>query len=122
MRMQQTYGGKEIDKKSYADPIHMPKGLSKVEQYRIMSKQVSSNWFDKLGWRIANPFDILMIGKWEYVKNDLFLNLIRSFKLYEKKPENYREMIEYILEELKPFFDLIDLWDSKKYVPKSIIK
>jgi len=77
------------------------------------------NWYDLLGWNIAQQDNSKFYGidKWKTVKLSMFINM--SYDLLDmENPADYTvAQINYI----RPYYALIDYWESLGYQPKQII-
>lgn len=96
------FWGKPISTKKYAQPYTS-----------------STDWFDSIGWAISNPVTLWKPG-WENIKNSLWL--IQANGLYKElySFSNLCTSLEITQAFLKPYFDLIDYWESKGYTPHQV--
>lgn len=94
--------GKEVDDDGYAFPGDNVIGLS---------------WFDFIGWKISHPGD--WTKGWDNVKNDLWISAL-SGTMYNKSRAEVAEKALNAFDYLKPYIDLIDLWESKGYTPHKV--
>ena len=79
------------------------------------SPQFGMNWFDSIGWNIANP-KVEYTRGWANIKESLFI--VQVMGLTKEKEEDKRiERLKSIFNYLQPYFDLIDHWESKGYIP-----
>lgn len=97
--------GKEVHPKEYAYPQHKPeKFASYKEEFEFYTGK--ENWFDKIGWRIANHNldweELKAVILWPFLKHEIPLEEIKSYPA------------------IWGFIELIDLWESKGYTPVSI--
>ena len=98
---------KKSDPKWYANPS--PEETSVFKQ--------ASNWFDSIGYNIHNP-EVTYTSGWNNVKCSLWTLHIQG--LYDKPIEEVMINIEVVKEYLKPYYDLINYWESKGYTPVRI--
>lgn len=82
----------------------------------------SSNWVNTIGECISHPCltreQKIMQQDWKLVKHSMFNVLAQEWNSYQ-----YEHVVVDIVESityLKPFFELIDLWESKGYIPVRI--
>lgn len=115
------FWNKPVDKKQYANP----RPLTGNEFDDAMA--CSTNWFDMIGYNIHKP-EIEGYGdSWIAVKMSMF-QVCFNYDLYDyfgtqkdhKTVEAVEKRIQLILNRHKPYFDLIDHWQSKGYKPKQI--
>lgn len=109
------FWGKTLDKASYAYPTKGP--------------DHTGNWFDVIGYQIHNPETNYTSG-WNNIKASLWSVQSTSMydKLFDEKKyvDNDKEFTSLDIalmvtkEFLKPYFDLIDHWESKGYKPVQI--
>lgn len=106
-----TLWNKEVDARHYAHP--KPTTGDEVQD----AMYLSMNWFDYVGYNIhANQAAYTKNYKqmtWDMVKESLLLTQFNVVKGTAQQLENMRMY-------LKPYFDLIDLWESKGYTPKRV--
>ena len=99
-RQAAEFWDKELHPKQYASP------------------EGKANWFDTLGWHIAQQNSSHFYGRntWNTIKLSMFIGL--SYDIVEHtNPAVYTQaQINY----LKPYYDLIDHWASLGYQPKQI--
>lgn len=100
------FWNKTVDPKWYANPS--PEGTSVFKQ--------RGNWFDTIGYQIHSPGDYT--SGWDNVKCSLWTIQVQG--LYDKPVDELPEQIAFIKEYLKPYYDLINHWESKGYQPKQI--
>jgi len=113
-----------IDKDNNPIPINeLDKQAAAFWDEELHPKQYASpkgkgNWFDTLGWHIAQQHSSHFYGRntWNAVKLSMFIGL--SYDIVEQtNPAAYTQaQINY----LKPYYDLIDHWASLGYQPKQI--
>lgn len=75
------------------------------------------SWFDVIGWYISNPNSRWTIG-WDNIKCSIFNTLACDFALLSKV--KILERLEDIHRDTKPYFDLIDHWQEKGYIPVQV--
>jgi hypothetical protein len=75
------------------------------------------NWFDFIGFEIHKKSSCYTHG-WSNVKCGLVKNTLETFALLPF--ENWKDKIDKKIAFLKPYFDLIDYWESKGYIPVQI--
>lgn len=108
--------GKEVHPKQYAYPAH-PRLIDSFEAEIEEATLASANWFDVIGWRIHSPICAHSYDAWEDVRKNMILSLIEDdLKDEQTLLKSYNSAIKY----LRPFFNLIELWQSKGYKPKRI--
>ena len=92
----------KLDPKWYASPTEM-----------------GSNWYDSIGWNIANQGHYT--SGWKNIKISLITTAMESaaYQILMKSKED--ESIKSIMDWYKPYYDLIDYWESLGYQPKQII-
>ncbi len=96
---------KAVDTKQYAYPEVKPE---KFESYKDSFNFYCglTNWFDKIGWKIAQGRE-----SWNTIKEEI----LEPFKEFSKDEiDNYLPVAGYI--------NLINHWESKGYTPKQIIE
>jgi hypothetical protein len=98
------FWNKKIHDKYYANPS--PEGTSVFKQ--------QTNWFDVIGYNIHSP-EVNYTKGWDNVKCSLWTLHIQG--LYNKSDEDLNIHIQVTKEFNKPYYDLIDYWESKGYVP-----
>lgn len=91
-----------LDGKWYASPN---KGLTSV------------NWFDSIGWNIHHP-TVTWTSGWNNVKCSMMAVQTAEYGMLPL--EKQQEKLVYANAYLKPYFDLIDHWASKGYIPVRI--
>lgn len=132
-----NFWGKEVHPKDYANPFPMvlPKDdsiESHIEAETRNAYNTSSNWFDIIGWHIANQGNYTtgwnnvidsMVTKslGHAILNDQF-ELPEFIRVEDELhlPEQVEMQIYAVLNYFKPFVDLIKHWESKGYTPASI--
>lgn len=78
----------------------------------------TNSWFDTIGWVISHPEKYTK--GWNDVRCTLWTVQAKGlYKLLDNQ-EKMTEEIEGIRIFLEPYFELIDHWESKGYVPKHI--
>lgn len=76
------------------------------------------NWFDMIGYKIHNPIDPNYTTGWDNVKHNMLLVSVGSFYKYVGNEEEMNKNMAGVHAYLKPYFELIDHWQSKGYQPK----
>lgn len=132
------FWGKPLDSKSYASPAKQREGEG---EYQFMSREMSANWFDQLGYAIANQGNYT--SGWQNVA--LYMLDCSNYLLEEDKdtvklctfnvtafdgvPLATADLSKYLamglivkLEYAKPYVDLMNHWQAKGYTPKQIKK
>lgn len=132
------FWGKEVQEKNYVSPATQREGEGK---YAFISRQMSANWFDQLGYAIANQGDYA--SGWRNVA--LYMLDCSDYLLEEEKetvelctfnvtafdnvPLAAAELSKHLaiglivkLEYAKPYVDLMNHWAAKGYTPKQIKK
>jgi hypothetical protein len=76
----------------------------------------TNSWYESIGWSIGNPEKHT---GWEAVKYKLWqMQIEHMYKhLFDV---NFHAQIEQVKTFLKPYFELIDHWESKGYIPIKI--
>jgi hypothetical protein len=112
-----AFWDKPVHPKRYATPYKPEPGEDTKSVQSIVNSQ-RGNWFDTIGWNIASPkveytdgwdnvkesmFSVCMIGDAKHLFTDHMNAVIGGARLY-----------------LKPYFDLIDHWESMGYKPVQI--
>lgn len=92
--------GVPIHPKNYASPMIKPEGATHSELARFYASQ--ENWFDKIGWRIAQGNTT-----WQGLKDEILEPFTREGLLDEAMAHPG----------IGGFIRLIDLWQSKGYLP-----
>lgn len=97
------FWGKEVHPKEYATPLHEPKFLSYKESFEFHWR--NNNWFDLLGWYIH--YD--KITTMQSLKD-------RYIAPFVKIP------IDELMQEptFKKYYNLLDLWIEKGYIPNPV--
>lgn len=114
-----NFWNKPVHPKQYANPFIPTEGMSEMD--RIKGEMVS-NWFDIIGYYIHHPFVEYSSG-WANVKCSLYAlhlcNMWSGIKPDRDRPiEHQKAYLEYVAtEHLKPYFDLINHWEDKGYIP-----
>lgn len=141
------FWGKELDPNFYANPTQPFSnpdnlvGKELVKAQMIHSIRTSPNWFDAIGWYIANQKSYYR--GWTNIAASMMVELIgmrfiNSSPGYNEKPVKIAEVI-YLnsdpypslslditiqiastLKYFKPYIDLINHWQSKGYKPVQI--
>lgn len=131
------FWSKEIHPKNYANPFPevIPKDdsmKSRIDAETRNAYNNSSNWFDIIGWSVANQGHYTT--GWNNVIDTMVTEslghaiLNDQFELPEfiqvgnewHLPEQVEIKVYATLKYFKPFVDLIKHWESKGYVPVSI--
>lgn len=75
------------------------------------------NWFDAIGWYISSPRVYYTTG-WNNVKCNIYSILLMDLALYpiDVQMLKIKEASDYA----KPYFDLIDHWEEKGYIPVQV--
>ena len=85
------------------------------EYYAYPGKNFADNWFDKIGWAIANTEHY---NNWSALRRRML-----SWELYwniEDFNTDLNESRIKAITRLQPFFNLIYVWEKKGYTPKRI--
>ena len=135
------FWGKEVHPKHYANPFPdkvADEGASLSEKIRIESENArnnASNWFDVIGWNIANQGKYTF--SWRNVAHTMLAENLGEclINLYEDEQIKIAEFVGgkelhladsweiklfHALNYYKPFVDLINHWSAKGYVPVKI--
>jgi len=127
------FWGKEVQKKSYASPYKKRKDESNFE---FSFRESAGNWFDVLGWAIANQGNYT--SGWTnvimYLTQDLHLKMFKDTKdgsvdLYGFVTKDGQMHLEDEVEEqiygflywVKPYIALANHFNSLGYSPKQIV-
>lgn len=129
------FWNKPVHNKQYAFPIPEPnyEGMTDKEkmkaEFDYCCKQ-SGNWYDTVGYQIANPkvswtngWDNIKACLWAVQSVDLYKDLfdIRRYKdEYGVYHTHTDILIAVIKSYLEPYYNLIDHWASKGYIPVQI--
>lgn len=135
------FWGKEVHPKHYANPF-LDKKISKDASYseairieRENARNNFSNWFDIIGWNIANQGNYTT--GWQNVVHSMItenlgeclvrLNKDEPIKLAEfvgkgeiHLGDSWEEELYATLNYYKPFVDLINHWMAKGYTPVKV--
>lgn len=131
------FWGKEVHSKNYANPFPevIPKDdsiKSHIEAEMHNAHNNSLNWFDIIGWNVANQGNYTT--GWNNVIDTMVTESLGRSILNDQcelpefiqtgnewhLPEQVEIRVYTILKYFKPFVDLIKHWESKGYVPVSI--
>ena len=135
------FWGKEVHPKHYANPFpekRASEDASLSEKMRIKYENAmnnSSNWFDVIGWNIANQ------GTYTYGWHNVVYTMVTEklgeclVSLRENEPikiaefvgdteihleSSWEEALYSTLNYYKPFIDLINHWMAKGYMPVKV--
>lgn len=137
------FWGKEVDPKHYANPFHKKvadEGASFSEKIQIERDNAlnnGSNWFDIIGWNIANQGNYT--SGWRNVVHTMVTENLGEclVRLNKDKPielaefvgdtemhleDSWEEELYATLTYYKPFIDLINHWMAKGYTPVKVEK
>ena len=136
-----AFWGKEVDPKYYANPFPdkvADEGASLSEKIRIQSENArnnGSNWFDIIGWNIANQGNYT--SGWQNVVHTMVTENLGECLVSLRKDEPIK-LAEFVgdtemhledswemklyptLNYYKPFVDLINHWIAKGYIPVKV--
>lgn len=135
------FWGKEVHPKHYANPFPdkvADEGASFAERMKIERENAlnnSSNWFDIIGWNIANQGNYT--SGWQNVVHTMVaeslgeclvnLNKDKPIKLAEfvgdkelHLEDSWEIKLFHTLNYYKPFVDLINHWMAKGYIPVKV--
>ncbi len=112
-----AFWNKPVQPKSYCTP------REGTAEHHYMDSGV--NWFDSIGWNIHSNNSINHKRydgtiTWQMVKESMCLIQIDVLKLLNESDELILRKIKFNKEYLKPYFDLIDHWEAKGYIPVQI--
>lgn len=97
--------GKEVHPEDYAYPKHMPEKFeSSAEEMEFFA--YNENWYDKIGYRISQGNTT-----WAGLKEEI-LKPFRDNDISDEELEAYPGIWGFV--------KLIDLWESKGYIPASL--
>ena len=135
------FWGKEVHPKHYANPFPdkaTDEGASLSKKIRIESENAlnnASNWFDVIGWNIANQGKYTF--SWRNVAHTMLAENLGEclINLYEDEQIKIAEFVGgrelhladsweiklfHALNYYKPFVDLINHWMAKGYIPVKV--
>lgn len=135
------FWGKEVHPKHYANPFPdkiADEGASLAERIKIERDNAlhdASNWFDVIGWNIANQGKYTF--SWRNVAHTMLAENLGEclINLYEDEQikiaefvggkelhlaDNWEIKLFHALNYYKPFVDLINYWAAKGYTPVQI--
>ena len=135
------FWNKKVHPKYYANPFPdkvADEGASFSEKIRIESKNAlnnASNWFDVIGWNIANQGKYTF--SWQNVAHTMLAENLGEclINLYEGEQIKIAEFVGgeelhladsweiklfHTLNYYKPFVDLINHWSAKGYIPVKV--
>ena len=135
------FWGKEVHPKHYANPFPdkaTDEGASLSKKIRIESENAlnnASNWFDVIGWNIANQGKYTF--SWRNVAHTMLAENLGEclINLYEDEQIKIAEFVGgrelhladsweiklfHALNYYKPFVDLINHWMAKGYTPVKV--
>jgi hypothetical protein len=89
---------------------------TRVREY-VKPSNGKDNWFDSIGWYISSP-RLYYATSWDNVKCNIYSILLMDLALYTMDVQllKVKEAFEYA----KPYFDLIDHWKEKGYIPVQV--
>lgn len=112
------FWGKEVHPKWYANPVKPRDGESSID---TMRREMSTNWFDCIGYQIHKPSNEDYQG-WDGVKRSLWS--LHSSNWYNKimvwSEEEALIYLAVVKEHIQPYYELIDYWQSKGYEPYKV--
>lgn len=114
---------KEIKQKEYANPTPVFNNPNKLEGRDLAIAELqyirheSMNWFDLIGYHIHSPRVTCESG-WNNTKCSILSVHIESLALHTI--EEQLIILKAVNEYVKPYFDLIDHWSNKGYIPVQI--
>lgn len=136
-----AFWGKEVQKKEYANPTPLPnyEGLDdqqKNQAYFVYTFRHAPNWFDTIGYQIANPavqwtegWNNIKASLWSLHSTDMYTSLQDIEYLTRNIPDEHGNLhskadidLMVKIDHLKPYFELIDHWESKGYQPIRIAR
>lgn len=135
------FWGKETDPKHYANPFPDKKaseGASFAEKIRIEHENAlnnASNWFDIIGWNIANQGNYT--SGWQNVVHTMVTETLSEclVSLHKDEPielaefvgdteihlaDSWETKLYATLNYFKPFIDLINHWMAMGYTPVKV--
>lgn len=86
------------------------------ERYARPSGGIFGNWFDSIGWNIANQGHFYK--GWDNIKNSMAMIQLNGIILKHEAVQI--ESLAAVNNYLKPYFALIDHWAAKGYQPVQI--
>jgi hypothetical protein len=114
---------KEVKERQYANPtppFSNIDNLEGIELTKAKAKHISyeqNNWFDTIGWHIANPKCNYTSG-WDNIKCSILVLHLEEFGTLPLVDQ--MERLQFANEYVKPYFELIDHWKTKGYKPIQI--
>lgn len=118
-----TFWNKEVDDKYYANPY--PELTEDTIEATIQNADnISQNWFDTIGWQIANLEEFTQ--GWSAVAEQMVQVYLCTGMLDANDRISFvsRELalfyFDMIVKKLQPYIDLINYWREKGYTPVQI--
>lgn len=96
------FWNKELNSRSYATPN---------------DRLTSLSWFDSIGYNIHNP-NVKYTSGWNNVKCSMLSVQTQEYGMLPL--EKQLEKLKFANEYLKPYFELIDYWESLGYTPMKV--
>lgn len=93
-------------------------------EYACPSDESHLNWFDMIGFKIANQSNYHTLGTWTNVKHTIHMSILER-KITDSKTGELslsQEDIDFVRQYIKPYIDLINHWESLGYIPLQIIQ
>lgn len=112
-----AFWGKEAHPSNYAAPLGSNKDDASVDE---ILKAMRGNWYDIIGWNIHHQSSNWTSG-WNNIKASMWS--VVSTSMYEYiflEDDTLTLHIEGAKAYLKPYFQLIDYWESKGYKPVQV--
>lgn len=136
------FWGVEVDEKWYANPYKRqvpPEGLEGSELFKFeMEEEMRCasmpNWYDKIGWNIANQGRATTVDSWNNVvatltsihSTSIILNTDYTLPKIDVTPygtfmpNDLINRLVVLVNHLTPYINLIRHWESLGYKPKQI--
>lgn len=89
----------------------------------VIQYDENNSWHEMIGLAVMHPQTvgaIPMQQTWSEIKETMFNSQIDAGEIWEMKAERIQNEIASTVAFLKPYFGLIDLWESKGYNPVRI--
>ena len=121
------FWNKEIETKGYANPTPKftnPDNLTGIELTKAEINHIryeNMNWFDFIGYEIANPSINGNETGWNKVRIGLLSKLIKP-EMFKKTFKQQMEDVAFFNYYLNSYLKLIDHWEEKGYQPIQVIE
>lgn len=106
----------DVNTREFKGKYTFPKGDGVQIRYNE-----DNSWHDMIGYAIIHPQLVGAGGQmqqtWAQIKETLFNAQIHGGDIWEKKCFELQMVVKLTVDYLEPYFELIDLWYSKGYIP-----